>query len=718
MSDIGERLLLGRLKEKILRTMKRLKKGQVLLKNKLKLAYQQLAYYLKESSIEITNPDLHYEDIIQEVPESSSENEEIIEHNLKIIQNDLFANMQLIPTRRRYTMLTKIFSYCIYIKSKDAYNFLRLAVPLPCETILHETFGHQIDNIENQLSDIKKIDDILNEQAQFINEEQIEVVLSVDAFSTTVLMKNDGNEDKNTNKNMFIYLLIPLKCQYKPIILHLESAPSGAANSNVYQNIEYIYNKLSGSKFHMKYCSCDGDSYYSKYFHNQLNEILQIFESADSDDIKKYFENKHYIWLTDPLHILKNARSRIINCKALINPEIPGNYISAESLNEILDLGPVLLDRSSIGKLRDIYPVTLFTINNSMKVLFNDQIDCFFYLFVYSLWNEALLNPHFAPITRFNLYSLCLELFICIYRSYKDIQLPDNVAFKKSQNKDFVTMITIEKLERIIASLIMTVKEVERNDENLRLAGLGSHITEQQIGQIRSWCHFDHRSEVVIHATACHYFVKTNAKHIFPDVIAKNRLNSGGCKLFEGKYIHEFKYSIKDMATILMSTFTKKPCNSSIFNEVIQDFIELVNNAPFESASLPSQTANMTILNRYLIKPSCVTYDPIQYSKKKWSSQDDYIISQCLLCHQEESIFSLFKTERSDNAIRTRINLKKKELEERPWQMHEYTMMDILVQWHMPPKDCLGYFTCRSLKDIEKIYHIRYIYQRNCGFLS
>ena len=220
--NVAQRLMLGKLNHKILKTIKKLNRGEVLLKNKLKLAYQQLSYYLRNANADIENSDLEYDDIIQEVsPGQDLDQQKVIENNLKIIRNDLFANMQLIPVRRRYTMLTKIFSYCLYVKSKDAYNFMRLGIPLPCETILRETFGNQINIIEEQLTDINKLNGIIEEQSQFISEEKVETVLSIDAFSTTVLMKKE-NENKKENKNMFIYLLIPLKSNYKPIILHLE----------------------------------------------------------------------------------------------------------------------------------------------------------------------------------------------------------------------------------------------------------------------------------------------------------------------------------------------------------------------------------------------------------------------------------------------------------------------------------------------------------------
>lgn len=72
-----------------------------------------------------------------------------------IIRNDIYANLQLEPEKRKCTMLTKKYSYCLYVKSKSANDFTWIVVPF--ETNLRETFGNQIDLIEEQLTNIDKV---------------------------------------------------------------------------------------------------------------------------------------------------------------------------------------------------------------------------------------------------------------------------------------------------------------------------------------------------------------------------------------------------------------------------------------------------------------------------------------------------------------------------------------------------------------------------------
>lgn len=58
--------------------------------------------------------------------------------------------------------------------------------------------------MEEQLINIEKASEIVEMQKECFPGEMIEIVLSVDAFSTTVLMKDEDKNDKN-NRNMFIY---------------------------------------------------------------------------------------------------------------------------------------------------------------------------------------------------------------------------------------------------------------------------------------------------------------------------------------------------------------------------------------------------------------------------------------------------------------------------------------------------------------------------------
>lgn len=84
------------------------------------------------------------------------------------------------------------------------------------------------------------------------------------------------------------------------------------------------------------------------------------------DQIFNIISKYELAWISDPLHLYKNWRSRILNNKVVINPYVNCASINSKGINIEIKLGSVLEDKSTIGKMRDIYPVTLFT----FKIIF------------------------------------------------------------------------------------------------------------------------------------------------------------------------------------------------------------------------------------------------------------------------------------------------------------------------------------------------------------
>ena len=136
------------------------------------------------------------------------------------------------------------------------------------------------------------------------------------------------------------------------------------------------------------------------------------------------------------------------------------------------------------------------------------------------------------------------------------------------------------------------------------------------------------RINKVLHFTAYHYFLKANANNIFLNVTKRNRFNLRGFNLTEREYVHDFIFSIEDMIWIILSTINWGTCTQYEFNQLIQNFKDLLHESSFKEITLPKETANMTIINRYFTQPENISYTPIDYSRNPWEAQDDAIISQ------------------------------------------------------------------------------------------
>ena len=72
----------------------------------------------------------------------------------------------------------------------------------------------------------------------------------------------------------------------------------------------------------------------------------------------------------------------------VINPFSKASSINSFYINEILNLGLVLDDRSSVGKMRDAYPVSLFNFQSALIFLENNKFKAFSYILIFGFWNE------------------------------------------------------------------------------------------------------------------------------------------------------------------------------------------------------------------------------------------------------------------------------------------------------------------------------------------
>ena len=451
--------------------------------------------------------------------------------NLKIkksILSDIFHNIDK-GNGARYLEETKLYSYNLFSKSPSAYAYLRSVFPFPSESILHENFHSAVIEHKKELTDISKIVKRFEYQKKVYNlkDEKIKSCLAVDAFAGTILRKIKSNDESDNCKHIFLFLICPLDVRYKPFIIHLKKNINGNANLEIDSLINEVIEKSKETNFPINYCAVDGDSHYSHFFKNQIDTIMQLINDfKDLDMLNEEISKLPYIFISDPLHIWKNQRSRVLDNKVVVNPHIKSRYVTGLNINKVLELGPILTDFSNLSKMRDKFATGLFNFRNSKELLTKYSMESFFFIFLNSLWVESLLNIYISPDTRIYLLSILLNKLISIYKDLKDNGLPYNVSFKRSAHNDFLTMFTLEKLERMIPTVVITRFEICNGNLLLGLDRLGTHVAENKIGNIRSLVNQDETIGKLIHIAAKNDFIKTLSKA--NDEKRKTRLNQGG----------------------------------------------------------------------------------------------------------------------------------------------------------------------------------------------
>lgn len=633
-------------------------------------------------------------------------------HNKKIkkrIFDNIISNIGK-DRAARFTGETKLFAYTLFSKSPSAYEYLRKIFPFPSETILHDNFSSAVTEHKKDLTDISKIQKRFEYQKKVynLNNEKIKCVLAVDAFAGTVMKRIKSEDDTDNCKHIFLFLVCPLDKRYKPFIIHLKKTLTGNGCAEIDSLICTIQEQSKKTNFPIRYCAFDGDSHYSHFFRSQFDFLFKLINDIeDINELNERLDELDFLFITDPLHLWKNQRTRVLVNKIVVNPYKKSRSITGLDINKILNLGPVLTDFSQLSKMRDNFAVALFNLKNANELLTNYSEEGFFFFFINSLWVEALLNEHISPQNRTYLLTILLKILCSIYNKLKENSLPQNVSFRKSSKNEFLTMFTIEKLERIIPTILVTRYEICQGNLYLGLDRIGTHVAENKIGNIRSLVHQDETIGKLIHLAAKNDFITTLSKA--DDVIKKTRLNQGGVCLNIGMNDEDFGGTASQIADLLLHEvgfIEKEPEDFNIdmkkFHEKLQNFIE---KNPYNPKVSYTKTNSVKIINRYRSLGKELDFTPVNNIRHNWTPQEIGIIDNFLLNGIENQISSILPYIQPP-ALQLYIAKRKTELAMRPVSQNEALLFNYLIQKRMKLKDIASFLSCRTANSLKKLFRL------------
>lgn len=268
----------------------------------------------------------------------------------------------------------------------------------------------------------------------------------------------------------------------------------------------------------------------------------------------------------------------------------------------------------------------------------------------------------------------------------KENNLPDSVSFKKSANNQYITIFTIEKIERIFPSLLAVRFEMakyKKNEKN-KIFGvnrLGTHTVENKIGNIRSQSHQDQGIENLIETASRYDYIKTLTKS--KDDPRKKRLNSGGVRLDVGKVNLTFcdapPECISELLLHEMGFIDDFDNEKLCFEDLIESLEVFVKSAPYEPKISYSSTKSHSIVDRYYSLPTQPDYVPVFSKKHIWTREECEIVDTCLTYGNEKLLYEILKHIPS-NAITKYIERRKTELSYRPLTSCELQTFNILYK--------------------------------------
>jgi hypothetical protein len=188
---------------------------------------------------------------------------------------------------------------------------------------------------------------------------------------------------------------------------HLKFLPSGSLGNRSAEISSEIATELRENNFNVLAVATDGDRaclkrhdlLYDRYYHENFSLMDELIHVIDDTEIWE---------IADSLHPFKCQRCKLVHRLSFIRVEKP---FTARSLNSILGLEPPLEPLTGIYCMNDVLAITLFTIENCLKLLFAGKLSGFYYLLPFSIWFAAIHDPTISLRCRQQMIELCFQCF-------------------------------------------------------------------------------------------------------------------------------------------------------------------------------------------------------------------------------------------------------------------------------------------------------------------
>jgi hypothetical protein len=305
-----------------------------------------------------------------------------------------------------------------------------------------------------------------------------------------------------------------------------------------------------------------------------------------------------------------------------------------------LDAEKALTDFSSIGKMRDEYPLTIFTLSNAMFVGQSEGADSFLYLLIYGLWTDALVNPRLSIALRIFFLQVALIMLSEIYMNMTTIA---GLTEKKSKGSPGLFFAARGKLRRMMLTVAGVLYAIEKHPDHLGLDRIGSHIEENYIGIIRQLCHQNNQKDRVFHATARYEYIRSRFDELcFPHHVAK-RVNFGGVRVGAAGYYAEFPAgSLAFVGSLFrgLSMPTKLP-ETNTLDEVIDFLLTVAAATPYQKARFSGDLAGHLIVARLVTfhRPAPLPGEEGVESRRvtrTWSDAETEALKEGMLQHLKD----------------------------------------------------------------------------------
>ena len=512
---------------------------------------------------------------------------------------------------RSYSDKLLSFSQLIALTSRKTYVLLRQVFPLPSLTCLKNHFSTKLAVIKSQLSGLSLVHEHISQLSSCFGENLPPVTLAVDAFAFQTFYETSplrGSGQTMQYSNAFVFMCIPLDCRARPRVVHLMIRENGSFDAQVTDRLHEIIELYQRRSVPVLFTATDGDPFLTAKHNVFFQEHIERYQGGYSflvgDIYRKLLETKEPMPISDPLHFSKNLRGKILDhCVAVIASAQP-ELINAEVLKSVLDdLGPTLDDKSRLGRMRDFYATSLFSLGNVCRLMKAKQYHSAFLLLPYACIFSILYAKNLASKTRFFLADLSFTCFSTLLEEANMlVESFKNIKYRYSKSTEAIVFAEPSYVKRMIHTCVAMGIVVHFGPETTRLDAVGTHLVENTIGIARTVsnsCRFNKIASAFSNAE----MRRELAEKLELKLYVSRRINDGGAKIEPNSrdgLAHPQRWDPRDIVS-LFREFCRPELRDALVEEMKkfeEEFFSFVEDIQERKMSPPSPVANCGILER------------------------------------------------------------------------------------------------------------------------
>jgi hypothetical protein len=387
--------------------------------------------------------------------------------------------------------------------SRPALRLARRFIPLPSDATIYRHYHHILDQQEDNLKCKSKLEQQIDLFMELSGVEPGDVVsVAVDAMS---MSPDRSCLSAKASDYLFVYYAQPLARPKKCFALHVLREPSGQAGKGAQAMLDEICRALSQRNVVVRYVCSDGDPGYNKRHQEFFHKWYRAYLEGGLLAALRIFDGETMIPVTDILHLLKNFCNKVKNHPVTICPDEPDDVLTCEDLQSLFNLGSVLSDKSSIGRMRDSYPLRLFSLQNCVTCMEKGNDIALMYLLPWALIEMVVRNPDLNRLERLEKALVSFDLLM----HYFDLSfLPRSDGITQRFNKSRTAAVTFAEdsvWPRILNFGLTLIDFIITADGEWSFSRLGTHCLENFFGFVRQNARADDRS-----ITAFRIMARTN----------------------------------------------------------------------------------------------------------------------------------------------------------------------------------------------------------------